>query len=607
MNPVFFIVLRRMRTPLLLLISAYAIAIAGLVTIPGVDDQGNPWQFDFLHAFYFISYTASTIGFGEVPYPFTPGQRLWVSFSIYLTVLAWLYAFGNILALLQDAGFQRAIALQRFRRQVRRRADPFYLICGYGETGMMVAHLLASYRIGAVVLDKDQDAITTVGMETNLGNVPALAADARDPAQLAEAGLHHPLCLGVVAVTGDDEVNVDVALAALLLNPGLRILCQAQQEVAAVKLPSRHGMCVIDPFNTFGASLALAIHQPCTYRLLRILGSLPGEPFPPMVTPPKGQWILCGYGRFGRAMERHLRSEGVTLAVIENGEPIARPATVMGSGTDTTSLVAADIDTASGIIAGTDSDIANLGILLNARERNPAVFTVLRQNLDLNNPLVAAARPHLVMETSRIVVGQIVVELINPLLRRFLLLARDQSALWAEALIGRLMALDIEATPESFVVSITEQEAPAVHGALAGGRRCGLGHLLRDPMTQDESLPCVALLAEHAGEITLLPEADHALRPGEQLLFAGIPGAARRMQASLLEARALHFAMTGEDLPVSWMTRWLRGGLEARARGTNLRNFHPCPDAGQSARGRRWWRARASAAGACDACSRSSR
>jgi len=560
-NPVFFIILRRMRTPLLLLISAYAIAIAGLVIIPGVDDRGNPWQFDFLHAFYFISYTASTIGFGEVPYPFTPGQRLWVSLSIYLTVLAWLYAFGNILTLLQDAAFQRAMALQRFRRQVRRRTEPFYLICGYGETGMMIAHLLASYRIGAVVLDNDSDAITAVGMETQLGDVPALTADARDPAQLAEAGLHHPLCLGVVTVTGDDEVNVDVALATFLLNPRLRILCQAQTDIAAFKLPASHGMCVIDPFNTFGASLALAIHQPSTYRLLRILGNLPGEPFPPMITPPKGQWILCGYGRFGRAMERHLRGQGVTLGVIESSESVSRPMAVVGSGTDITSLAAADINEASGIIAGTDSDISNLGILLNARELNPSVFTVLRQNLDLNTPLVAAAKPGLVMETSRIVVDQIVVELINPLLRKFLLLARDQSVVWAEALIARLLEFDAEATPESFVVPITKVDAPALHAHLAAGRRCMLDNLLRDPASREERLPCVGLLAEYAGEITLLPGPTHALRAGEQLLFAGGSQAARRMQPSLFDERALHYVVTGEDLPSSRVGQWLRRRL----------------------------------------------
>ena len=36
----------------------------------------------------------STIGFGELPYAFTPAQRMWTTVSIYLTVLGWLYAFG---------------------------------------------------------------------------------------------------------------------------------------------------------------------------------------------------------------------------------------------------------------------------------------------------------------------------------------------------------------------------------------------------------------------------------------------------------------------------------------------------------------------------------
>ena len=37
------------------------------------------------HAFYVMSYTATTIGFGEVPHPFNDAQRLWVTFAIYLS------------------------------------------------------------------------------------------------------------------------------------------------------------------------------------------------------------------------------------------------------------------------------------------------------------------------------------------------------------------------------------------------------------------------------------------------------------------------------------------------------------------------------------------
>jgi hypothetical protein len=88
-SKVFFLFFRRMRAPLIVLILTYSISVIGLVLIPGVDEAGNPWRFDFFHAFYFVSFMGSTIGFGEIPHAFTAGQRLWVSFCIFFTVLGW--------------------------------------------------------------------------------------------------------------------------------------------------------------------------------------------------------------------------------------------------------------------------------------------------------------------------------------------------------------------------------------------------------------------------------------------------------------------------------------------------------------------------------------
>ncbi|MGB5606347.1 MAG: ion channel, partial [Gammaproteobacteria bacterium] len=76
MQNLVYLLLRRMRAPLIVVILAYAVTILGLVLIPGVDDQGNPWRMSFFHAFYFVSFMGSTIGFGEIPYAFTDAQRL---------------------------------------------------------------------------------------------------------------------------------------------------------------------------------------------------------------------------------------------------------------------------------------------------------------------------------------------------------------------------------------------------------------------------------------------------------------------------------------------------------------------------------------------------
>ena len=63
MSIVFYLLLRRLRLPLLVLVGVYAISILGFVLIPGQDNHGNVWDMSFFHAFYFVSFMGSTIGF----------------------------------------------------------------------------------------------------------------------------------------------------------------------------------------------------------------------------------------------------------------------------------------------------------------------------------------------------------------------------------------------------------------------------------------------------------------------------------------------------------------------------------------------------------------
>jgi len=57
---------------------------------------------------------------------------------------------------------------------------------------------------------------------------------------------------------------------------------------------------------------------------------------------------------------------------------------VRGTGTEPEPLAAAGIHSAVGIVAGTDDDVNNLSIVVTARELNPALFTIVRQNLQAN-------------------------------------------------------------------------------------------------------------------------------------------------------------------------------------------------------------------------------
>lgn len=65
-----WLILQKMRTPFLVIIFTYTISIIGLLIIDGVDSEGKTYHLTIFDAFYFISYTATTIGFGETPFTF---------------------------------------------------------------------------------------------------------------------------------------------------------------------------------------------------------------------------------------------------------------------------------------------------------------------------------------------------------------------------------------------------------------------------------------------------------------------------------------------------------------------------------------------------------
>ncbi len=75
MNQISWLILRRMRHPLLVLLGVYSVAVLGMVLVPGVVKDGQATHMDFFHAIYFVSYTSTTIGFGELPEAFSPAPR----------------------------------------------------------------------------------------------------------------------------------------------------------------------------------------------------------------------------------------------------------------------------------------------------------------------------------------------------------------------------------------------------------------------------------------------------------------------------------------------------------------------------------------------------
>ena len=94
--------MRRMRTPLIVLLIVFFFSVLAMTLVPGVDANGNPFSMGTLDAAYFIAILQTTIGFGEIPHSFSSAQRLMVFWLLLPNVVAWLYSVGTLLGLILD-------------------------------------------------------------------------------------------------------------------------------------------------------------------------------------------------------------------------------------------------------------------------------------------------------------------------------------------------------------------------------------------------------------------------------------------------------------------------------------------------------------------------
>ena len=275
-----------MRAPLIVLILIFAVSVLGLTLIPGTDAQGGPWRMSFFDAFYFMSYTATTIGFGELPQTFNAGAA----------------ALGDVLDLphgdrlgVRDRLAAGAAAGPRVPQRARAAAlHPQ----GGPAAGAVPAASPATARPASCSAARSTRSAAGSSSSTSTrtassrstsspyhADVPGLVADARDPDHLVVAGLDHAYCEGVLALTNDDEANLAVTMTAALLRPDLPVIARTVSPAIEDRMHAFGTPTVVNPFDRFGDHLRLAMRAPASYQLLTWLESGPGAELPPAWRP----------------------------------------------------------------------------------------------------------------------------------------------------------------------------------------------------------------------------------------------------------------------------------------------------------------------------------
>ncbi|MBK6869225.1 MAG: NAD-binding protein [Burkholderiales bacterium] len=539
----FFVLLRRLRQPLLVLIWVYAVSVLGFTLVPGVDPEGRTWRMSFLQAFYFVSFLGTTIGLGEIPYPFSEAQRLWATASIYGTVVAWLYGIGALFSVLQDPLFRRILHEKSAEMGVKRLKEPFIILCGYDDAGYRVCRELTESGSRIVVVDIDQTKVDRVDVDEHTVPVPALTGDASDPRILEIAGLCDPFCSGILALTGSDQVNTKIGLTARLLNPGVPVLCAARDHGWHQHMAVAGVDHIINPFDTFAERIGISLRTPSLHVIYEALTTQSGTAMTKVPQLPRNRWVLCGHDLFTRALRRQLDAEGIATTLVDKSPPPQswegeEHRDIAGAPTDPSVLKEAIQEDVGALVAGTKVDIDNLAIVLAASPHRKRLFVVARQEQRRNANVFKASGADLVVLSGYVIAAEVLRQLRAPLLSMFLRRAQDESEAWATDLLDRLRTTVGENVLESWTVKVDAASTPQLFQALRAGHALSVGRLLTNADSNDERIRAVPLFllreSPKGRQKILLPGDDVALSTGDKVLVCGSHASRVRMQAALL-------------------------------------------------------------------------
>lgn len=534
-----FLVLRRMRAPLIVLIVIFSISVAGLSAMPGRDPEGNLHHLSMFDSFYVMSYTATTIGFGEIPYEFTYPQRMWLTFSIYLTVIGWAYALSSLLSLLQDTAFREAIAVQRLRRRVRSMAEPFLIIAGYGQAGRAVARVLDEHGRRFVVIDSSRARIDALGIDQYKEDVPGIEGQVDDPAVLGLAGLGHPLCEGVLALA-PDAANLAIVMNVHLLRPELSILARCDDRKTALRMADFDPHAVINPYDRYGHYLGLALMKPATFQLATWLMDPEGSPLlERLESLTDGPWVVVGDGQFGEDVAQELKASGLQVTVVhpKDGNP--------------------DVTQSTGMVAAAESDIENLALAAHARLENPDIFLAVRQRSNLQAATMQAFAADSLFVPSEVVAREVLAHIISPDYWAFIDHVLHAEEDWSEEVLKRFLNRLGGGTPTSTEFILDAETAPAAVRWLERGKTLTVGQLIADPDDWTKPLGMLVVSAIRDGETTFLPPEDMALQVGDLLVIAARKDALDGLDRTLAYDHLVQYAATGEMRPQTWLFRAL--------------------------------------------------
>lgn len=551
-NNSLFLILQKMRKPFLVILITYTISIIGFFLIEGKDASGNVYHMSIFDAFYFVSYTATTIGFGELPYAFTYPQRIWVTVSTYLSVLGWFYSIGTVVSLLQDKLFLQELEKARFLRQIKNLNEKFIVVLGYNQITRKIIIKALEQGLRTVVIEKDRIKINNLILENFTPTVPVLYSENYSVKVLENAGLKKRNCKAIVSLFEDDALNLRITLIAKALNKNIKVAVKSTTTNHTENLKDLDAEIIVNPFSIISSEISMALWSPNLFKLEKWLYGIDNLNATLPIFP-KGLYIICGYGRMGRKIFEKLNQNDIEVKLIEIDKNKDFEFTqkeisnlIFANADDKEILLDIGIKEAVLIAAVTDDDTTNLSILATAKKLNPKIVTIVRENEIADDFLFKNANINHIFTPSKILVNKVTNALVMPLSDKFLKIIIKKDNIWASKLISRLIK-EIDEKPLLLELEINEFLAPQIYKYLLSNKNLTMSLLRISLYNKELKNNVVPLLLQRENDIILTPSWEEDIKIGDKILLACDNHAKDDIEYICQNIYEFYYAITGKE------------------------------------------------------------
>lgn len=234
-----------------LLVGVFAFGTAGYMAIEG-------WS--VLDAFWMVTITLTTIGYGEVQ-PLSPSGRIFTVLLIASGVSVGGYAMTQLTRAVLEGDLVRAYRDRR-RQRTMRTLSQHQIVVGYGRLGRIVAHELIDAGHAVAVIERDPAVCEEIAAQ----GIPVIQGDGADDDCLREVGIDRARGIAITAAPVAEAIFV--TLSARQLNPTVPILTRVESDEGAVKARRAGATGVVSPHIMGGWRMAHGLTRPHTTTFL---------------------------------------------------------------------------------------------------------------------------------------------------------------------------------------------------------------------------------------------------------------------------------------------------------------------------------------------------